>query len=67
MAFPRYLGAEGVETFCRRAVEEQGVLLLPSSMYRSDVGEVPTDRFRIGMGRVDVPRSLEALSDFIGR
>lgn len=65
VAFPRYLGAEGVETFCRRAVEERGVLLLPSSLYRSAVGEVPPDRFRIGVGRADVPSSLDALAEFL--
>ena len=50
---PRYLGDDGVESFCRRAVEEHGVLLLPSSVYHSAVADVPTDRFRIGIGRTE--------------
>jgi len=65
VCFPRYLGADGVESFCRRAVEEQGVLLLPASLYRSDLGSVPADRFRVGIGRVDVPRSLAALAELV--
>jgi len=67
VSFPRYLGADGVEEFCRRAVHEDGVLLLPASVYRSDLADVPSDRFRIGMGRADVPDSLLALSRFLAR
>lgn len=67
VTFPRYLGADGVESFCTRAVEERGVFLLPASVYRSDVGEVPTDRFRIGIGRVNLSESLDALIDFLER
>ena len=62
VAFPRYLGDDGVETFCTRAVEESGVFLLPGSVYRSDIGDAPTDRFRIGIGRQNVPASLDALT-----
>lgn len=65
VAFPRYLGADGVDTFCTRAVEESGVFLLPASVYRSDLGAVPTDRFRIGIGRHNVPASLDALVQHI--
>ena len=61
VAFPRYLGHDGVETFCTRAVEESGVFLLPGSVYRSDIGDVPADRFRIGIGRCNVPAALDAL------
>jgi len=51
MGFPRYKGAEGVETFCQSLVEESGVLLLPSTIYHSELGATPADRFRIGFGR----------------
>ncbi|MEO1111619.1 MAG: aminotransferase class I/II-fold pyridoxal phosphate-dependent enzyme [Pseudomonadota bacterium] len=51
VAFPRYLGPDGVETFTRKLVEESGVLLLPSSIYASDLGDTPQDHFRIGIGR----------------
>ena len=47
-AFPRYKGAEGVEEFARQLVEEKGVLFLPSTIYSSDLGPTPSDRFRLG-------------------
>lgn len=65
VAYPRYLGAEGVETFCTRLVEEAGVLLLPASIYRSELTPTPTDRFRIGLGRRDPEAGLAALADWL--
>ncbi|HYV99435.1 MAG TPA: aminotransferase class I/II-fold pyridoxal phosphate-dependent enzyme [Gemmatimonadaceae bacterium] len=59
--FPRYLGADGVEEFCRRAVEQHGVLLLPASLFHSDIAPVEADRFRLGYGRLDLPDALAAL------
>ena len=61
VGYPRYDGAEGVEAFCARLVEEQGVLLLPASIFRSDVAPAPQDRFRIGFGRGDLPAGLAAM------
>lgn len=51
VCFPRYLGADGIEAMCAELVEQEGVLLLPSSIYRSDLTPTPADRFRIGVGR----------------
>jgi len=65
VCYPRYLGPDGAEEFCRAAVEEGGVLLLPPSIYASDLADMPTDRFRIGVGRADVARSLAALGEFL--
>jgi aspartate/methionine/tyrosine aminotransferase len=65
VAFPRYLGADGVEAFCTRLVETEGVLLLPASIYASELAEVPADRFRIGVGRRDPGPALEALDRFL--
>jgi len=64
-AFPRYLGTEGVEEFCQRAVEESSVLLLPGSVYQSRLGVTPTDRFRIGFGRANMSEGLAALDQHI--
>ena len=61
MAFPRYLGSEGVEEFARALIEDSGVLLLPSPIYRSDLGSTPTDRFRLGFGRKGLDEGLAAL------
>ena len=65
MAFPRYLGKEGVEEFCRRLVEESGVLLLPGSIYRSVLASTPADRFRIGFGRKNVPEGIAKMDEHI--
>jgi len=61
VGFPRYKGADGVESFCERMIKQQGVMLLPASIYRSDLRPVPTDRFRIGFGRGDMPEAITAL------
>jgi aspartate/methionine/tyrosine aminotransferase len=67
VAFPRYRGADGVEAFCRELVETEGVLLLPASLYVSDLGDVPADRFRIGVGRRDPEPGLAAMDRFLAR
>lgn len=59
VAFPRYLGGDGVEAFCDRLVEQSGVLLMPASVFQSRCGEVPKDRFRVGYGRSFLPQALE--------
>jgi aspartate/methionine/tyrosine aminotransferase len=67
VSFPRYTGPGDVNDFCTAAVEESGVLLLPMSVYVSELGQVPTDRFRIGIGRTSVPDSLTALAAHLDR
>ena len=65
IGYPRYLGEDGVERFCRELVEQAGVLLLPASVYVSTLTDVPTDRFRIGYGRADMAAGLSAMRAFI--
>ena len=66
VAFPKYTGADGVEEFCRKLIEDSGVLLLPSSIYRSELMETPSDHFRIGFGRVSVfETGIEAMRQHI--
>jgi aspartate/methionine/tyrosine aminotransferase len=65
VAYPRYLGADGVERFTSDLVERSGVLLLPSSIYHSDLNPVPTDRFRIGFGRAHIEEGLDALRRYL--
>lgn len=67
VAFIRYNGADGVERFTERLVEETGVLLLPSSIYRSELGPVPQDHFRIGFGRSNLPESLAVFREWLMR
>lgn len=51
VAFPKYIGDDGVEEFCKSLIKDSGVLLLPSSIYKSELIEAPKDHFRIGYGR----------------
>lgn len=67
VAYPRYKGSEGVEVFARRLVEESGVLLLPASMYTSELNPTPDDRFRIGFGRSNTSEGLNALRAHLRR
>lgn len=67
VAFIRYKGADGVETFTRRLVEEAGVFFLPSSVYRSDLTAVPENCLRVGFGRLHVPEGITALRNWLNR
>jgi hypothetical protein len=46
-------------------VAEAGVLLLPASIYRSELTPVPVDRFRLGLGRLGVPEALDAFGAWL--
>ena len=61
IGYPRYLGPEGVEAFAKDLVEQTGVLLLPASVYKSDLGATPADRFRVGYGRANLEEGLAAM------
>lgn len=65
--FPRYTGPEGVENFARRLVEESGVLVLPASIFQSELDPAPADRFRIGFGRSRMAEGLAAFEAFLAR
>ncbi len=67
IGFPRYKGPEGVEAFTRRLVEEGSVLLLPGSIYASELTETPRDRFRIGFGRRGMDEGLAAIEHHLAR
>ncbi len=60
IGFPRLLGDETVDDFCDRLRAEQGVLLLPGTVYGH-----PGNHFRIGFGRVDAPDALARLDAFL--
>ena len=67
VGFIRYKGADGVERFTDRLVQETGVLLLPASVYRSDLNAVPVDYFRVGYGHSYVPRALDVFREWLRR
>lgn len=67
VAYPRYKGADGIENFARELVEQAGVLLLPASLYRSDLSPTPADRFRIGFGRANIDEGISAMRSYLRR
>jgi hypothetical protein len=56
-----------VEAFTTRLVEEAGVLFLPSSIYRSELNEVPQNCLRVGFGRSLVPDGIVAMRNWMKR
>lgn len=64
VCFPRYKGGD-VEDFCRRLLEAEGVLVLPASVYRSELADVPADHFRVGLGRLGLEQGIEAFDRFL--
>ncbi len=40
------------------ALNERGVVLLPAGLYRSELTSTPSDRFRIGFGRLFAPNGI---------
>jgi aspartate/methionine/tyrosine aminotransferase len=67
VGYPRYKGNDGVEVFTRQLVEEASVLLLPASIFHSELTPLPADRFRIGLGRSFVPAGLDVMRDWLRR
>jgi aspartate/methionine/tyrosine aminotransferase len=65
IGYPRYKGDDGVENFCKNLVEQSGVLLLPASVFSSELTPTPGDRFRIGFGRANTAAGLSVLRDYI--
>jgi aspartate/methionine/tyrosine aminotransferase len=65
VGYPRYKGPEGADQFCEDLVEKTGVLLLPPSIYHSELLETPKDRFRIGFGRKNIDKGLEVFHRYL--
>jgi len=61
VCYPRYKGPDGVEHFVKRVADIASVLLLPASVFRSELLDLPTDRFRMGFGKLDFAAGLTAL------
>jgi aspartate/methionine/tyrosine aminotransferase len=59
-AFPRWLGAEPLERFCQRALDERGVMIVPGAMF-----DYPGPHFRVGLGRKIFPEVLEQLGPLL--
>jgi len=53
-AFPRWLGVEPLDALCQRALDEQGLMIVPGSLF-----DLPGNHFRVGLGRRNLPQVLE--------
>lgn len=60
ICFPRLRHDMGAELFCRRTVEEAGVMIVPSSVFGWGDRHV-----RIGLGRAGLPEVLAKLADYL--
>ena len=67
VTYPKFLGRGGAEAFCRDLVQENGVLLLPASIYRSELMDTSADRFRIGFGRRNIKEGIAEMRRFLER
>ena len=59
MGFPKLLNGD-IEDFCDNLVKQAGVLLLPGTMY-----DDPSNHFRLGLGRKNLPQAVERLEEFL--
>jgi aspartate/methionine/tyrosine aminotransferase len=65
VCFPRYKGGD-VGEFSRQLLDAEGVLVLPASMYESEITDaVPMDHFRVGIGRLGLEEGVEAFDRFL--
>jgi len=62
VAFPRLTAPMPIDDFCRRLMEEKGVMLLPASVF-----DYPANRFRFGFGRSAFAQGLQHLEAFINQ
>jgi aspartate/methionine/tyrosine aminotransferase len=60
VAFPEWLGKERVEQFCQEVLEQQGVMIVPGSLFGTS-----GNHFRIGLGRKNLPEALALLGDYL--
>jgi aspartate/methionine/tyrosine aminotransferase len=60
VGFVHYKTSESIDLFCKKLVENKGVLLMPASLY-----DVTTNHFRIGFGRINMPQALRKLEEFV--
>jgi len=60
IAFPELRLSIHVDEFCKKLVDEKGVMLLPSSVYNYDKSCA-----RLGFGRKNMPEALAKLDEFL--
>ena len=61
VAFPRWRGEGSIEAFCEALVTQQGVMLVPGSLFGYE-----GDHFRLGLGRKNFGEALAQVAKFLG-
>ena len=61
-AFPRVRSIEGADALAARLLGENAISVLPGSAWRTSLGEVPSDRVRIGLGHSACGPALDLLA-----
>ena len=64
VCYVRYRAGDA-EGLCRDLLDAEGVLVLPPSIYYSELAETPADHFRVGLGRLGLDAGLEAFERFL--
>jgi aspartate/methionine/tyrosine aminotransferase len=54
------MGGTPVEQFCQGALDEQGVMIVPGSIF-----DFPGDHFRVGLGRKNFSEALGRVGDYL--
>jgi aspartate/methionine/tyrosine aminotransferase len=62
IAFPQWTGGSPVESFCEGVLQQQGVMIVPGSIF-----DFPGEHFRIGLGRRNFEEALQRVSDYLAR
>jgi aspartate/methionine/tyrosine aminotransferase len=62
IAFPKFLGDGSVEQFCQLVLDQQGVMLVPGSVF-----EHSGNHFRIGLGRKNFAEAIDHVDQFLKR
>jgi aspartate/methionine/tyrosine aminotransferase len=60
VAFPEWTGPGSVENFCKGVLEQQGVMVVPGSLF-----DHPGQHFRLGLGRRNFTEALEKVEQFL--
>jgi aspartate/methionine/tyrosine aminotransferase len=60
VAFPQWTGDSPVEQFCQTLVDQEGVMIVPGSIF-----DFPGNHFRLGLGRRNFAHALERVGAFL--
>ena len=60
IAFPQWVAGAPVEQFCQGALDEQGVMIVPGSLF-----DFPGNHFRVGLGRKNFAQALSRVRDYL--